>query len=278
LKKTASTFQWGWSDAGQKQPPVADIIQGGKPLTQPLVVPKVTELKVDGDWEAWEKAGVVPQLISLPAVTWGRSWPDDLFQTFRAGTSIGGFAHDGKNLYAYFLTTDDTQHFDAENPGLMWEFDSIELWLEEEQIGIGFLKNGKPALFKYRYHNREGKEWAANYLLPDGNVWGRRYDNLDTHPLGRQLAAAAGSSFEGKPGYALMAKIPFEEIKLVGGIAGRKGKDILPLTGAPGEILRIGVAFDGISYWGREQDFKVYWPIGLMFSDPTRNTPFELGK
>jgi len=43
-------------------------------------------------------------------------------------------------------------------------------------------------------------------------------------------------------------------------------------------ILRIGVAFDGISCWGREQDYKVYWPIGLMFSDPTRNVPFALGQ
>jgi hypothetical protein len=73
-----------------------------------------------------------------------------------------------------------------------------------------------------------------------------------------------------------MAKIPFEEIKLVGGIAGRKGKDILPMTGQAGEIVRIGVAFGGINAWEREQDFKVYWPIGLMFSDPTRNVPFVL--
>ncbi len=41
--------------------------------------------------------------------------------------------------------------------------------------------------------------------------------------------------------------------------------------------MRIGVAFDGVSHWGREQDFKVYWPCGLMFSDPTRNVPFVLG-
>jgi hypothetical protein len=156
--------------------------------------------------------------------------------------------------------------------------DSIELWLEEEQIGIGFLKSGRPALFKYRYHNREGKEWSANYPLADGNVWGRTYDNLDQHPLARILSDAVGVSLQGKPGYALMARIPFEEIKLVGGIAGRKGKDILPMTGAPGEVIRIGIAFDSISHWGREQDYKVYWPYGLMFSDPTRNVPFVLGE
>ena len=87
-----------------------------------------------------------------------------------------------------------------------------------------------------------------------------------------------GASLDGKPGYAVMARIPFEEIKLVGGIAGRGGKDILPMTGAAGEVLRIGVAFDGVSHWGREQDFKVHWPSGLMFSDPTRNVPFVLGR
>jgi hypothetical protein len=50
---------------------------------------------------------------------------------------------------------------------------------------------------------------------------------------------------------------------------------------APAELmqsLRIGVAIDCISYWGREQDYKVYWPCGLRFSDPTRNVPFALGE
>jgi hypothetical protein len=277
LKKTTTAFPWeGGAPAGQ--PPVADRISGGKLVTAPLVLPKVPELKVDGDWAAWAAAGVQPQVISLPAVTWGRSWPDDLFQTFRAGTSVAAFAHDGKSLYAYFVLADDTMHFDSEAAGTMWMHDSVELWLEEEQIGIGFLKNGKPALFKYRYHNREGKEWSANYALPDGNVWGQKYGSLDSHPLGRQLAEAVGVSFEGKSGYALMAKIPFEEIKLVGGIAARSGKDILPTTGSAGEIIRIGVAFDHINCWGREQDYKVYWPYGLMFSDPTRNVPFVFGQ
>jgi len=278
IKKTLAELQWPGPAAPAGPPPVSDRVSGSQAIKASLVLPKVAELKVDGDWSAWEAAGVVPQVLSLPAVSWGRSWPSDLLQTFRAGTAIGAFAHDDKSLYAYFVVTDDTMHFDATNPGLMWMYDSIEIWLEQEQIGVGFLKNGRPALFKYRYHNREGKEWSANYALPDKNVWGRKYDSLSVHPLGRRLSEAVGVSFEATKGYALMARIPFEEIKLVGGIADRKGKDILPMTGAPGEIVRIGIAFDGISYWGREQDFKVYWPIGLMFSDPTRNVPFVLGE
>ena len=278
LKKAIASFQWPGGGALAGPPPVSDRVSARKTIKAPLMLPKVVELDVNGDWRAWEEAGVVPQVLSLPAVSWGRSWPGDLRQTFRAGTAIGALAHDGKNLYAYFVVTDDTMHFDATNPGVMWMHDSVELWLEEEQVGIGFLKNGKPALFKYRYHNREGKQWSANYALPAENVWGKKYGALAAHPLGRRLSEAVGVSFEATKGYALMAKIPFAEIKLVGGIAGRKGKDILPMTGAPGEIVRIGIAFDGISYWGREQDFKVHWPIGLMFSDPTRNVPFVLGE
>jgi len=187
-------------------------------------------------------------------------------------------AHDGRNLYAYFLVADDTMHFDAEQPGRMWEFDSIELWFEEEQIGMGFIKSGVPALFKYRHHNREGKEWSANYMMRGGRIWGTTLADLATHPLGRQLANYTGVSFSGRTGYALMGRIPMEEIKLVGDIAGRKGGEILPMTGQPGEILRIGVVFGNISAWGREQDFKVNWPATLMFSDPTRSMPFVLGE
>jgi hypothetical protein len=277
LKKSVATFQWDGVSAPAGPPPVADRIGADRPIAQPLAIPKVADLKVDGDWGAWEKAGVTPQIISLPAVSWGRSWPDDLFQTFRSCTSIGALAHDGKNLYAYFVVTDDTMHFDT-GAGQMWMNDGVELWVEEEQIGIGFVKDGRPAVFKYRYHNREGKEWAAGYALAAENVWGRKYDDLSAHPLARQLGVAVGASLEGKPGYALMAKVPFDEIKLVGGIAGRGGKDILPTTGKAGEIIRVGVAFDGVSAWGREQDYKVYWPSGLMFSDPTRNVPFAFGE
>ena len=49
------------------------------------------------------------------------------------------------------------------------------------------------------------------------------------------------------------------------------------MTGKPGEVLRIGIAFGNISAWGREQDFKVNWPATLMFADPTRSMPFVLG-
>ena len=50
------------------------------------------------------------------------------------------------------------------------------------------------------------------------------------------------------------------------------------MKAAPGEMLRIGVTFDGMSVWGRSQDFKVYWPTGLMFSDPTSFVPSVLGQ
>ena len=69
-----------------------------------------------------------------------------------------------------------------------------------------------------------------------------------------------------------------EEIKLVGGIAGRKGGEIRPTTAGPGELIRLGVAISGMSAWGRAQDYKVYWPLGLMFSDPTSLTPFAFGQ
>ncbi len=129
-------------------------------------------------------------------------------------------------------------------------------------------------MFKYRFHDRAGKQYAAGYALPDANIWGRVLASLAEHPLSRCLAVATGKTFDGRPGYVLNAKIPVEEVKLVGGIAGRRGDQILPMTGQPGAVLRIGVAIDCISYWGREQDYKVYWPCGLMFSDPTRNVPF----
>jgi hypothetical protein len=277
VKKIRAGFDWTPTGALAGEPPDAHRT-GGKRLQQSLLIPKVAPMKVDGDWNAWAKAGVVPQIVSLPIPGFPRNWPDGLWQTFRAGTAIGVVAHDGKNLYAYFLVADDTMHFDAENPARMWEFDSVELWAEEEQIGLGFVTSGKPALFKYRFHNREGKEWSANYALPDDGIWGVQLADLAAHPLGRQLAAFTGVSLAGRTGYSLMARIPFEEIKLVGGVAGRRGGEIAPLTGSPGEILRLGVAFGGISAWGREQDFKVNWPSALMYSDPTRSTPFVFGQ
>jgi hypothetical protein len=277
VKKIRTDFDWTPTGAAAGGPPDAHRT-GGKGLQPSLVIPKVAPMKVDGDWNAWAKAGVVPQIVSLPIPGYPRNWPEGLWQTFRAGTAIGAVAHDGKNLYAYFLVADDTMHFDAESPGRMWEFDSVELWAEEEQIGLGFVTSGKPALFKYRFHNREGKEWSANYALPDDGIWGVKLADLAAHPLGRQLAGFTGVSLAGRTGYALMARIPFEEIKLVGGIAGRKGGEISSLTGSPGEILRLGVAFGGISAWGREQDFKVNWPAALMYSDPTRSMPFVFGQ
>jgi len=277
VERSVIRFTWNNPQATAGPAPLPDRTQG-KPVERLLTIPKVPELKADGDWTAWEKAGVVPQIVALPTASFRRSVPDDLWQTFRAGTGIGAVAHDGANLLAYFLVADDSMHFDDPQGNAMWMFDSVELWLEEEQIGLGMTRDGTPALFKYRYHNREGKEWSANYPLPRENIWAAKLDDLAAHPLGRHLGAVTGVSFRGKPGYAVMGKIPFAEIKLVGGIAGRKGKDILPTTGAAGEILRIGVALGAINAWGNEQDYKVNWPASLMFSDPTRSCPFAFGK
>jgi hypothetical protein len=277
VQRSRADFDWTPTGAAAGAPPDAHRTEG-KGLEQSLVIAKVPPLKVDGDWTAWARAGVVPQIVALPIPNYARNWPDGLWQTFRAGTAIGAVAHDGRNLYTYFLVADDTMHFDAEQPGRMWEFDSVELWAEEEQIGLGFVKSGPAALWKYRYHNREGKEWSANYAMPEGAVWGAKLADLAAHPLGRQLASFTGVSMAGRSGYALMGRIPLAEIMLVGGIAGRKGGQILPATGAPGEIIRLAVAFGGISAWGREQDFKVNWPATLMYSDPTRSMPFVLGR
>ncbi len=278
-RKSDESFEWDGKGAPTGPAPVADRLNSASAAAPPLPLPRTAPLPVDGDWAAWEKNGIVPQILALPTPTFARSHPDDLLSTFRAGTAIGAVAHDGENLYGYFVCTDDTQHFDAAQPGMMWAYDGIEFWIEEEQFGLGFLKDGRPALFKYRFHNLEGKEWSANYPLPDTNIWARKYASLAENPLGRQLAEACGISFAGKAGYALMAKIPLKEIRLKGGLTSvpeRSATCNLPSTGKPGEILRIGVAFDGINAWGREQDFKVYWPVGLMFSDPTHSIPFAL--
>lgn len=273
------TERFDWSQTVSPAPP-ASPDRAGEEIRRSQSIPRVAAMKVDGDWGAWEKTGVRPQIVSFPFVTWGRIWPTELFDTFKAGTSIGAIVHDGKFFYVYFLTTDDTPHFDSEKPATMFECDSIELWMEEEQFGLGFLKNGRPALYKYRYHNRAGAEWSAGYSLPDSDIWGVKLSDVSSHPLGKQLETATGTSLAGHGGYALMARISFDEVKLVGGlpeVPERRGTIILPTTGKAGEVVRVGVAFDGLMAWGREQDFKVYWPSNVMFSDPTRSTPFVIG-
>jgi hypothetical protein len=125
LRHISADFDWSGSAAAGPAPDAHRA--GGKGLARSLVIAKVPPLRVDGDWSAWSTAGVVPQIVSLPIPGSPRNWPDGLWQTFREGTAIGAVAHDGKNLYAYFLVADDTMHFDAEDPGRMWEFDSVEL-------------------------------------------------------------------------------------------------------------------------------------------------------
>jgi hypothetical protein len=273
------TVQLQWDGAPAAGPvPLPDRAEG-RHVARLVHIPKVEPLPLDGRWPAWEQAGVPTQIVSLPcSVGFKRTIPDDLVRTFRAGTLIGGLAHDGKNLYLAFLVSDDSPHFDAPAAGELWRYDGIELWIEEEQFGLGFLKDGSPAAFKWRQHNREGKDWAANYPLARENVWAARLPDLAAHPLGKRLAAVTGVPFEGKPGYAVMARVPFEEVKLVGGIAGREGGKILPMTGAPGEVLRVAVALNGVSAFGRCQDYQIDWPVGRMFADPTRSCPFVLGK
>ncbi|MBM4035000.1 MAG: hypothetical protein FJ291_24930 [Planctomycetes bacterium] len=277
IERTVTRFNWPGTEAKAGPPPLPDRTQG-KPVERLLTIPKVPELKVGGDWAPWERAGVVPQIVMLPTPGFRRSVPDDLWQTFRAGTAIGAIAHDGASLYAIFLVADDTMHFDDPKGNAMWMYDCVELWLEEEQFTLGMTSDGSPAMFKHRHHDREGKAWSANYALPRESIWAAKLDDLAAHPLGRHLGAVTGVAFKGKPGYAAMARIPFNEVRLVGGIAGRKGADILPTTGAPGEVVRVGVSISCINAWGNEQDYKVNWPASLMFSDPTRSCPFAFRK
>ncbi|GMV83238.1 MAG: hypothetical protein AMXMBFR7_44220 [Planctomycetota bacterium] len=279
IRKRTLAFTWAGGPAGGAAAHVQ--IAGPSPASSPII-PKVQPLALDGRWEAWAQAGVVPQVYVLPTVTWGRLRPPFLFDTYRAGTYAAAFAHDGAHLYVCLIVTDDTPHADAKTPGMMWAFDSIELWLEQEQFGIGFTADGKPHLFKYRFHGLDGKErYTTNYALPADHVWGEQLGDVSRHGLGKLLGNAIGRELNGRPGYALMAKIPFAEVKLVGGMVGHPGREgtvKLPLTGKAGEIIRVGLSYDGIETWGREQDFKVSWPNGLMYSDPTRSYPFVFGE
>ena len=68
------------------------------------------------------------------------------------------------------------------------------------------------------------------------------------------------------------------DVRPRGPAGGRGGKDTLPTTDAPGEVLRVGVSLSCLSTWGHEQDYKINWPASLMFSDPTRSCPFAFGE
>jgi hypothetical protein len=265
-----------WTEAtAPGDPPSAS--QAGPPISTTLTIPRIKPVAIDGNWSSFEQAGASAQILALPTVTWGRYRPDRLLESCRAGAFAAAFAHDSTNLYAYLIATDDTPRFDADTPAKMWAFDGFELWLEQEQFGLSFTKDGQPHLFKYRFHGRDGKDlYSCNYPLPSENVWGLKLQQTRDHPLGRRLEQALGRSLEVR-GYSFMARIPFQEIRLVGGLAAvkeRQGEANLPVTGQPGEILRLGVTFDAVEVWGREQDFKVSWPASLMYSDPTRSHPF----
>ena len=164
MAKTSTPIDWQAAAAAAGEIPDTGVVRA-KGLEKLQVVTRVPELKVDGDWAAWAKAGVVPQIVALPVVGFKHcTMPADLWQTFNQGTAIGAMAHDGKYLYAYFVVTSDGLHFDSPNPGLMFITDSVELWIEEEQFGLGFTKDGAPNLFKYRFHDlraRSGRPTTA---------------------------------------------------------------------------------------------------------------------
>jgi len=279
IKKSQTQIDWNNAGVVEATGVVFSDKVMGKSLTRATAIPKVAPLGIDGNFKAWSDAGVTPQVVILPAsIGFGRVVPPNLLADFREGTAIAALAHDGQNLYVYFVATDTNPIFDADKSGMTWMYDGLELWLEEEQFGLAFTKDGTPVMHKFRHHDKAGKEWSANYALPRENIWAMKIANLDDNPLGRQLAGITGASFVGKPGWAVCGKIPLEEIKLVGGAPGREPAQVTPMTGQPGELLRIGIALGAVSAPGREQDFKVNWPAGLMFSDPTRSGNFVMGK
>jgi len=279
IKRAQTTVEWSNVGVVATSVPAVSDAPAGKSLTRASIIPRVTALPIDGNYKAWSDAGVHPQIVILPgSIGFGRVVPANLLADFREGTAIGAMAQDGQNLYVYFVATDVNPTFDADKSGSVWMFDGIELWLEEEQFGLSFTRDNTPVLHKFRHHDKAGKEWSANYLLPRENIWASRIDNLDEHPLARQLAGITGTSFVGKPGWAVCGKIPLDEIKLVGGAPGRVATQITNMTGQAGELMRVGVALGAVSAPGREQDYKVNWPAGLMFSDPTRSANFILGK
>jgi hypothetical protein len=188
VKKQTSAFQWESAEVTAGLVPLSDRV-AGPGLARLQTIPRVAELKVDGDWSQWHQHGVTPQVIALPSsVGFKRMMADDLLRTFREGTLIGAVVHDGAHLYAYFLVADDTQHFDAGKLEDLWRYDGIELWIEEEQFGLSLLKDGTPALYKWRHHNRTGQPFKANYPLPRENIWAAR--GLDCSYIGGRTRRA----------------------------------------------------------------------------------------
>jgi hypothetical protein len=189
LTRQDDSFAWKTPADAPGDLPRTDHVAGAS-LAQEAAMPKVAPMKVNGDWGQWAAAGITPQVVILPSsVSFARTIPGDLLQSFRQGTALAAFAHDGENVYGYFLVADDTMHFDSRKSDQLWAYDGIELWLEEEQFGVAFTRDGQPALHKFRFHDRKGTQWKGSGPLPAENVWGAKLTDLSAHPLGRQLAA-----------------------------------------------------------------------------------------
>jgi len=279
LKKSKTAVVWDGNGVDSDGSiPVVEQGSGTVPEKK-MDIKRVSKIDItNGDWHLWEQAGVSTQILGLPCnVGFKRTMADDLMQTFAEGVMIAAIAADEENFYVYFLAVDSTPQFFISNPGVMWQTDSIELWIEEEQFGLGILSDGSPAIFKYRFHNITGAEWSAGYGLPDENVWGTALTDVSSHPLGQRLETIIGTSLSGKSGFAVCGKIPFKEVYLVGGLPGvseRQGKALIKTTGVAGEIVRICASLNNVSMLGRVQDYMIDWPAGKMFSDPTRSYPF----
>ncbi len=273
LRKTITLLTWKTA-AATPAPAPQPSVPGGAHLPY-LLIPKVKPLAVDGNWEAWRAAGGTAQILNLPCnVSFNRGMPEDLMLTLSDCTSLGGIVHDDANFYVYFLVADATLQLEAAHSGDLYAYDGIEFFLEQEQFTMGVLKDGTPDLHKHRQHNRDKTNYAGRYQMPAEDVWATPLDDLGAHPLGQTLAAMTGISMTGKKGYAVMAKIPFAEIKLVGGVGHPEG--ITDMTGAPGEVVRAIVSQACVFTWGSYQDAKISWPPSQCFFDANRSIPLEL--
>lgn len=275
LHRVVRPMKWDGPVAKEGPAPHAEST-GSTPPAIVLSVPKAKGLKVDGDWSAWEKAAVVPQVVGLPLSLEPRtSTPENLLQTFSDGTFIAAVAQDGEALFVYVVAADGTPHFDALKSTELSKFDGVQLSLERELFALSLMNGGGKGLAKELGHNADGTLGTEARYLPDETVWGRKLDDLSSHPLGRSLANMTGSDYRGKAGYALMARIPFEEVKLLADAA-RPDDKPASMTGKPGERLRIAFGLNCVFARGHSRDATVRWPSGHDLDRPSSAGVFQL--